>query len=626
GPLDKAKQVVCMMLDSLADHDRFELIEFSNEPHRYSPEPITATAKAKQKAINWVRSRQADGGTEMRAAVVEGLASLRVGAQRQVVVVTDGYVGGEQQIIEAINRRLPKSCRVHVLGLGSAVNRSLATAIARAGKGAEVIVGIDEDAERGAKRLLDRTSMPMLTNVEISGSALLRHAPERIPDVFEGAPLVAALAVKPEGGELVVRGQTARETWTQTITVPAQRSGAGNAAIVALYGRERVADVEANSVFATSDGEIEELGLTFQIATKMTSWVAIDEARKVTGPTRDQLVPQELPYGTRAEAFGLRGSHDRGARTQSGMIRSPELEALRAQLGRGASFDDIGESGPPESDFEDDSSIAPRSFSAEVKKEYDFAKEEATGQDARFADLDLDESADFAAMDRLESPPPAQAFGGRGRAASPTIPEPMQEEENFEGSADKGGESRTLMGLPRPVAKPPADQTRAPRATESAPLPPAPGQPRAPRPMESAPMPEPLPPDELFAAAPAQPKAAQPVANEKADDDLAITQRRARTVDGPAEVTAKRKARAVEPTDVSKSEARAEEQDDATTTRRTRAGKAPSRSTADGMLSLDQKVAPMEPAPHKRPMNPWLVLALAALVVAISVLIWWLAR
>jgi hypothetical protein len=39
----------------------------------------------------------------------------------------------------------------------------------------------------------------------------------------------------------------------------------------------------------------------------MTSWVAIDETRKVTGPTRDQVVPQELPYGTSATAFGLRG-------------------------------------------------------------------------------------------------------------------------------------------------------------------------------------------------------------------------------------------------------------------------------------------------------------------------------
>jgi len=308
GPLDKAKQVVAMMIDSLGEGDRLELIEFSNEPRHYKHEPIAATPRAKQDAIKWVRSRTADGGTEMRAAVIEALTSLRIGAQRQVVVVTDGYVGGERQILEVLHRSLPKSCRLHVLGVGAAVNRSLATSLSRAGRGAEVLVGIDEDAERAAKRLLDRTARPMLTNVEIAGSALLRHAPEHIPDVFEGAPLVAALALRAEGGELVVRGQLASGTWEQTIAVPAKRAGEGNQAIVALYGRERVADVETHQMFDSVDGEIEDLGLMFQIATRMTSWVAVDDSRRVTGPTRSQLIPQELPYGTKASAFGLRGS------------------------------------------------------------------------------------------------------------------------------------------------------------------------------------------------------------------------------------------------------------------------------------------------------------------------------
>jgi len=156
--------------------------------------------------------------------------------------------------------------------------------------------------------LLDRTKLPMLTNVEIAGSALLRQVPEKLPDVFEGAPLVAALMVDPAGGELVVRGQLADGTWEQHITVPAKREGEGNQAIAALYGRERVADVESHAMFDSLDGEIEELGLMFQIATKMTSWIAVDESRIVKGPSRSELVPQELPYGTSAQAFGLRAA------------------------------------------------------------------------------------------------------------------------------------------------------------------------------------------------------------------------------------------------------------------------------------------------------------------------------
>lgn len=318
GPLDKAKQVVAMVLDSLGAEDRFELIEFSSRPSRYKREPVVATEKAKQDAIRWVRAREASGGTEMRAAVSEALCTLRIGAQRQVIVVTDGYVGGEQQILEALHARLPGSCRLHVLGVGAAVNRSLATALARAGRGVEVLVGIDDDAERGAKRLLDRTRQPMLTNVEITGSALVRHAPEHVPDVFEGAPLVAALALHPDGGELLVRGQVAHGTWERRVRVPARQPGDGDQAICALYAREHVADLEARAMLGDVDAEIEATGLRFQIATRLTSWVAIDQVVRVTGPTRDVLVPQELPYGTRASAFGLRAAGPLFARQATG--------------------------------------------------------------------------------------------------------------------------------------------------------------------------------------------------------------------------------------------------------------------------------------------------------------------
>lgn len=310
-PLAKAKQVVAMLIESLGEADRLEMIEFSMAARRYKNEPVAGTPGHKADAIKWLRSRSAGGGTEMASAVLEALSALRPGAQRQVVLVTDGYVGGEQRIVRLLHENLPESCRLHVLGIGSAVNRSLATAMARAGRGAEVLVGVDEDVERGAKRMVDRTRMPVLTNVEISGSALVRHAPEHVPDVFEGAPVIAAVALRPDGGELVVRGDLARDRWEQRIRVPARREGEGNQAIAALYAREHVADLETRWTIgdqARLDREIEDTGLAFQIATRLTSWIAIDESRAVTGPSRHEAVPQELPYGTTAHSFGLRAA------------------------------------------------------------------------------------------------------------------------------------------------------------------------------------------------------------------------------------------------------------------------------------------------------------------------------
>ena len=147
-PLDKAKQLVALLIESLGDDDQLELIAFSNEPRRYRTAPIAATRGEKLAAIRWLRGLAAGGGTEMRTAVIGALHQLRPGAQRQVVIATDGYIGGEAGLVGALHAGLPASCRLHFVGVGSSVNRSLAAAMARAGRGAEVICDLDGDRMR----------------------------------------------------------------------------------------------------------------------------------------------------------------------------------------------------------------------------------------------------------------------------------------------------------------------------------------------------------------------------------------------------------------------------------------------------------------------------------------------
>ncbi len=568
-PLDKAKQVVSMLIDSLDEHDRFELIEFNYQPTRYQAEPLVATAAAKQAAIKWIRSRKADGGTEIRAAVIEAMDALRVGAQRQVIVVTDGYVGGEQQIIEAMNRRLPKSCRVHVLGVGSAVNRSLASSLARAGRGVEVIIGVDEDAERGAKRLLDRTRMPVLTNVEVSGSALLRHAPALMPDCFEGSPLVAALALRPDGGELVVRGQLGTGTWEQTIRVPALQQGDGNQAIVALYGRERVADVEANALFSSVNGEVEELGLTFQISTRMTSWIAVDESRTVTGPSRDQLVPQELPYGTSAAAFGLRG----GGQQQRVPVTSTRAGML--------SLADVNQLG------DDDEWSGEGALPEEAKAELgDFETEASTG-----------------------------AYGGMPADADDEMV-PRSGLKRKERSAMLGGPPRARAAAPRSMGAPPPPARSA--SSEPPPAPPALGAPGGAPPAAGAPGGAP--------PVPAQPAAPRPSAVVKpapAPEKKAAKADEAEPAPAPAAAAASAKA-PVETAEPAPAPAAAVAPAKATTVAAPERSDAPANMAAR-MEPREQRARElMRAKPLSRPSRRLSILGLGLVLALLALLLWWL--
>lgn len=308
-PLDQLKRVAAAMIDTLGDTDRIELIAFGNEPVRFTKEPIAATREGKKSALAWLRALQSSGGTEMRKAVIEALRPLRAGTQRQVVLMTDGYIGFEREIVREVRERLPQGARLHTVGVGSAVNRTLTQWAARAGSGVELVVGIGEDPERVAQRLLARTTAPLVTELSIEGDALRETAPARVPDLYAGAPSLVSLALSPKGGTLTVRGRTARGSFEERVTVPALALGEGLPAVATLFGRERVEDLETEAAAgADLDGTIERIGLTFQIATRLTSWITVsqDVTVDVSEPSRKVTQPHEVPHGVSVEGLGLR--------------------------------------------------------------------------------------------------------------------------------------------------------------------------------------------------------------------------------------------------------------------------------------------------------------------------------
>jgi Ca-activated chloride channel family protein len=113
-----------------------------------------------------------------------------------------------------------------------------------------------------------------------------------------------------------VRGRTPAGDWDAALDVSAIEAGKGNAAVVTLYGREAVEDLEVRAADGMSsvDAKLERLGLQFQIATRLTSWVAVSEEPGVdpTQPSRRERMPHALPAGLSAEGLGLRVARGMG--------------------------------------------------------------------------------------------------------------------------------------------------------------------------------------------------------------------------------------------------------------------------------------------------------------------------
>lgn len=311
-PLAAAQRVSGELIRSLDTADRLELIAFSTRPQPWLGAPCFATEGNKAAALKWLASLHASGGTEMRDAILAALQPLRSEAQRQVVLVTDGLIGFESEITAAISNGLPAGSRVHVVGIGDAPNRTLTRGASRAGRGLEVLIGLNDDVSSAARRLLERTAAPLVTNLEVAGSALLGVVPQAIPDVFAGSPVRLGLRLRPEGGRLVVLGRAVAGTFRHEFDVAPTTAGVGDACVSRLVGREWVEDLEtaiaANGCAEQHGAVIERIGLEFAISTRATSWVAIDDqvGNDPRDPRRVVELPHELAHGMSVTGLGLR--------------------------------------------------------------------------------------------------------------------------------------------------------------------------------------------------------------------------------------------------------------------------------------------------------------------------------
>ena len=176
------------------------MIEFSNAPRRWKRKPVRPTRKARaEDARDWLRGAARRGlRPRCATALMEALAPLRAESQRQIVLRLR-----RRDRLRAARSSADcwPSCRaasrLHTVGVGSGVNRSLTGPAARAGRGIEVIIGLGEDPERAAQRICARTAAPLVVDLVLEGSALVEHAPAQLPDLFAGAPaLVRAGAAR----------------------------------------------------------------------------------------------------------------------------------------------------------------------------------------------------------------------------------------------------------------------------------------------------------------------------------------------------------------------------------------------------------------------------------------------
>jgi Ca-activated chloride channel family protein len=302
----QAKAALLYALDRLATGDRFNVIEFNSRSRPLFEAPMPVDPATLGRARSFVTGLKADGGTEMREALALALAPPRSeGFVRQVVFLTDGAVGNENELFALIRERLDDR-RLFTVGIGSAPNSHFMTKSAQFGRGTFTYIGDVREVQEKMGALFRKLESPVLTDVAIDWPAGTEAWPRTIPDLYAGEPIVVTAALTGVDRSVTLRARNGDKPWQATLPLAGNDSASGIAALWARAKIEALADAQVAG--ADPDEirtEIVRIALAHHLVSKHTSLVAVDVTPTApAGVTAVRTaIPGNLPQGQEYEAI-----------------------------------------------------------------------------------------------------------------------------------------------------------------------------------------------------------------------------------------------------------------------------------------------------------------------------------
>lgn len=330
-PIETAKTAMRQCIEGLYPNDTFNLMTFEGGVGFCFPKPVPNTEENRRKALNYLNGLQGSGGTEMMQAIHACLAGQDDPQRVRIVCfMTDGYVGNDMAIIDAVKKNAGQA-RVFSFGIGTSVNRFLLDRMARAGRGEVHYVLNQEQAKGAGERFHERVRMPVLTDVRLDfGTLEVKDVyPPQIPDLFAVKPVVVkGRYLKAGKGTITLLGHTSAGPFERKIDVMLPESNADNAVLAPLWARAKVdhlmdqdlTGIQQEQPNPAVKEEIVGLGLRYQLLTQFTSFVAVEKTQVTKdGRLQTVTVPVEMPEGVSREGvFGSTGGQGYGGLFPSG--------------------------------------------------------------------------------------------------------------------------------------------------------------------------------------------------------------------------------------------------------------------------------------------------------------------
>ena len=321
-PTAKVIEAMQGMLKLCRPQDTIQVINFASEATKLWDKPVPVNDENIGKALGYSAGFEGRGGTEMlkgvQMAIDEPIDKERL---RIVVMLTDGYIGNEAEIIEHVGKHCGDQIRFWCVGIGSAPNMFLVDGVAKQGGGMGKQLGLADESQPLVQEIMTRIQRAQLAKLKIDWGDLKvsETYPAKLPELWAGRPVIVyGRYAQPENvNEAViattvnVSGNVEGEDVSWPVKVDLPREQAKNDVLAKVWARQKIEDLMQQTFYQGSPA-VEEMvtgiALDYKLMSQYTSFVAVDTSKPAqTGEAakmpRRMLVPVPLPHGTRWEGF-----------------------------------------------------------------------------------------------------------------------------------------------------------------------------------------------------------------------------------------------------------------------------------------------------------------------------------
>ncbi len=305
-----ARRTLALCLRSLEATDSFNILCFGTTSRTLFPSSRPFDEESFAVANEHIASIDANlGGTEIFAPLAFAMkAQADSDRARQIVLITDGQVANEKELIEFARQHQDRA-RIFSFGIGHGASSFLVRGLANATRGSSEMIAPSERIESKVMRTFRRVRSPSLRDLSLSFEGCSGEpARSTLPPVFEGDSMtVFAKLTEGEGQRVVLKAGK----WEFAAALDGSTQVSGGA-IASLWARARVRELLAGPTTGSAQTrgdrqtrkkkQATELALKHQIMCELTSFVAVEvREEKNTQP----VVLRKVPIANLANApFG----------------------------------------------------------------------------------------------------------------------------------------------------------------------------------------------------------------------------------------------------------------------------------------------------------------------------------